>query len=323
MLRIGYHASHEQYSPGNLLTWVRQAERAGFTAAMCSDHFHPWSERQGQSGFAWSWLGAALQATTLPFGVVNAPGQRYNPAIVAQAAATLAAMFPDRFWIAVGSGENLNEHITGERWPTKPERNERLLEAVEVMRALWRGETVTHDGHFKVEEARLYSLPLSAPLLIGAAVTKETAKWVGSWADGLVTIDRPREELEEVVASFREGGGESKPMFLQVQLAYAPTDREAEQAAFEQWRTNIFSSSVLSDLRMPAEFDAAARFVKPEALHGPVRISSDIERHIDWLRQNLELGFSDIYLHNVHPDQEAFIDRFGERVLPEIFKAGG
>jgi coenzyme F420-dependent glucose-6-phosphate dehydrogenase len=316
--KIGYHASHEQYRPSSLLSYVRAAEEAGFACAMCSDHFAPWSERQGQSGFAWSWLGAALQATGLPFGVVNAPGQRYHPAVVAQAAATLAEMFPDRFWLSIGSGQNLNEHITGERWPTKEERNERLLEAAEVMRALWKGEEVTHFGHFVVEEAKLYTRPLTPPRLIGAAITPETAAWVGSWADGLITIGKPIEELEEVVDAFRSGGGDGKPMLLQVQLSYAPTDEEAEEAAFEQWRTNIFASHVLAELKAPAAFDAAAEFVRRDDVQGPVRISADLERHVDWLLQELELGFSEIYLHNVHRSQEAFIRDFGERVLPRV-----
>lgn len=315
MTRIGYHASHEQFKPSNLLAYVQAAERAGFAAAMCSDHFYPWSERQGESGFAWSWLGAALQATALPFGVVNAPGQRYHPAIIAQAAATLAEMFPGRFWLAVGSGQNLNEHITGGPWPTKTQRNERLREAANVMRALWRGETVTHDGHFTVEEARLYTRPLTPPMIVGAAVTAETAEWLGSWADALITINKPREELKEVVQAFQSGKGKGKPMFLQVQLAYAPTDAEAEQAAFDEWRTNIFGSPVLTTLKTPAEFDAAAEFVRPEDLHGPVRISADLERHLDWLHEDLELGFSELYLHNVHRDQMRFIEDFGERVL--------
>ena len=139
MTVIGVHASHEQVHPSALVAAVQQAEQVGFTAAMCSDHFSPWSERQGQSAFAWSWLGAALQATALPFGVVNAPGQRYHPAIIAQAASTLSAMFPGRFWAALGTGEASNEHITGERWPRKDVRNARLGECVDVMRALFAG----------------------------------------------------------------------------------------------------------------------------------------------------------------------------------------
>src|SRR5687767_3284207 len=140
MALIGYHGSHEQFPPSELLSLVSMAHAAGFRAAMCSDHFNPWSERQGQSGFAWSWLGAAMQATSLPFRVVNAPGQRYHPAIVAQAAATLCELFGDRLWVVLGSGEASNEHITGDAWPDKQTRNARLRECVDVMRALLAGE---------------------------------------------------------------------------------------------------------------------------------------------------------------------------------------
>src|SRR5918997_4266599 len=156
---IGLHCSHEQIPPSRLLMHVREAEAAGFGAAMSSDHFSPWSERQGESGFAWSWLGAAMEATRLPFGVVNAPGQRYHPAIVAQAAATLCELFPGRFWMALGTGEASNEHITGDRWPAKAERRARLGEAVAVIRALLAGETVSHDGLVKVDRAKLWTLP--------------------------------------------------------------------------------------------------------------------------------------------------------------------
>src|SRR5687767_1767100 len=151
MTVYGLHASHEQIHPSRLLAAVRRAEAAGFRAAMSSDHFSPWSERQGQSGFAWSWLGAALQATGLPFGVVNAPGQRYHPAIIAQAIGTLAAMYPGRFWAALGSGEASNEHITGGGWPSKPLREARLRECVDIIRALLAGEEVSHRGHVVVD----------------------------------------------------------------------------------------------------------------------------------------------------------------------------
>ena len=199
MPRIGLHASHEQIPPSRLLAAVRHAEAAGFDAAMCSDHFSPWSERQGESGFAWSWLGAALEATELSLGCVNAPGQRYHPAIIAQAAATLAEMYPGRFWVALGTGEASNEHITGEPWPDKATRNARLRECVDVMRALFAGEVVDHDGLVTVDRARLWTLPEQPPKLIGAAVSAETAGWVGEWADGLVTINQPRETLERVL----------------------------------------------------------------------------------------------------------------------------
>src|SRR3954452_15061563 len=175
MTLYGIHASHEQIHPSRLLAAVTRAESAGFGAGMSSDHFSPWSERQGQSAFAWSWLGAALQATGLPFGVVNAPGQRYHPAIIAQAIGTLAAMYPGRFWAALGSGEFSNEHITGGRWPRKEVRDARLRECVDIIRALLRGEEVSHDGLVKVDPATVYSRPAEPPPLFGAAVSEATA----------------------------------------------------------------------------------------------------------------------------------------------------
>lgn len=318
MAIYGYHASHEQFAPSALLAYVRAAERAGFRAAMASDHFHPWSEAHGESGFTWSWLGAAMQATALPFGVVNAPGYRYHPAIIAQAAATLAEMFPRRFWIAVGSGELLNEHITGERWPAKHERNLRLRECADVMRALWAGETVTHRGLVTVEEAKLYTRPAVAPRLIGAALSVETARWLGGWADGLITTSQPRDRLRRVVDAFREGGGEGKPLLLQVKLSHAATEQEAIAAAHDQWRTVVFDSAVLADLRMPAQFDAASRFVQPDEILPFVRTSTDLGRQAAWLHEDAALGFDEIFLHSVHRDQTRFIEDYGEKVLPEL-----
>ena len=320
-MRVGYHASHEQFSPSELLACVREAEQAGFTAATCSDHFHPWSDAQGGSGFAWSWLGSALQATTLPMGVVTTPGHRYHPTIIAQAGATLAEMYPGRFWVVLGSGEALNEHIVAEAWPPKPERNARLKECVDVIRALWAGETVTHYGRVRVEEARLYVFPPSPPLIIGAALTTETAAWLGGWADGLITINMPQEKHHEVLDAFRAGGGAGKPAFLQTHLSVADSDETARAQAFDQWRATILGSAVLSDLRMPAQFEAAAEFVRPEDLDGHIRISADIERHIAWLMEDRAMGFDEIYLHNVGRNQRYFIDLFGERALPVLGKA--
>ncbi len=161
-MRLGFHASHEQIAPSRLLSDVQHAERAGFEMAMCSDHIAPWGTRQGHSGYAWSWLGAALATTDLELGCVCAPGQRYHPAVVAQKIATLAEMFPGRFWTALGSGEASNEHITGDRWPPKEERTRRLEECVDVIRRLLAGEEVTHDGLVTVDRARLWDLPAGA-----------------------------------------------------------------------------------------------------------------------------------------------------------------
>ena len=315
---IGFHASHEQFAPDRLLRLVVAAERAGFDAAMCSDHWAPWSEEQGESGFAWSWLGAALQATSLPFGVVNAPGQRYHPAIIAQAAATLAVMYPDRFWIAVGSGQLLNEHITGDRWPAKEERNERLHEAAGLMRRLWAGETVSVDGRVRASEAKLWTRPERPPMLVGAAVTPPTAAWVAGWADALITVVQPDEQLDRVVEAFRSNGGADKPMYLQVHLAHAETDEEARAAAFAQWRQNTLDNSVMTELAHPEQISKAATHVTPGALDGAVRISSDMQQHVAWLRRDIERGFDGLFLHEVGPEQERFVERFGREVLPAL-----
>ena len=315
---IGIHCSHEQIAPRELLAAVRQAEAAGFDAAMSSDHFSPWSERQGESGFAWSFLGAALAATELPFGVVNAPGQRYHPAIVAQAAASLCQMFPGRLWVALGTGEASNEHITGERWPGKDERSARLRECVEVMRALFAGEVVDHHGLITVDRARLWTLPAQPPPLIGPAVSEETARWVGEWADGLVTVNQPRGKLERMIAAFREVAGEGKKLALQVHLSYAADDDTALEIAHHQWRSNVFPPPLCWDLETVEQFDLAATHVPREAMHETVLISSDPGRHLAALQELAELGFDEIHLHHVGQDLREFIDVFGEHVLPEL-----
>jgi coenzyme F420-dependent glucose-6-phosphate dehydrogenase len=316
---LGFHCSHEQHPPSRLLRIATLAAEAGFVAAMCSDHFHPWSDRQGHSGFSWSWLGAALQASTMSFGTVCAPGQRYHPAVIAQAAATLSEMFPDRFWLAVGSGEALNESITGQLWPPKHQRNLRLLEAVKIIRALWAGATVTTRDFIVTEAARLYSRPLTPPQLLGAALSPETAQWVGSWADGLITVAGPREDMREVVEAFRKSAGGAKPMFLQVAVSFARTDEEAASAAVDQWRHSALPANQLADLPSPLAFDHASARVDCRAVLARVRVSSDIHRHIDWLHQDHDLGFERIYLHNVAWEhQERFIEACAETVIPSF-----
>jgi probable non-F420 flavinoid oxidoreductase len=318
MAAIGIHASHEQIAPSSLLTAMREAEAAGFERAWSSDHFSPWSERQGESGFAWSWLGAVMQATSLPFGVVNAPGQRYHPAIVAQAAATLAEMFPGRLQVALGTGEFSNEHITGAPWPDKKVRNARLRECVDVMRALFAGEAVDHDGLIRVDRAKLWTLPAEPPPLLATAVSVETAAWAGEWADGLITINQPHDHLAGVIEAFRANGGEGKPVALQVHVSWAPDEAEALRIAHDQWRTNVFSPPLCWDLATVEQFDEAAKHVRPEDLHGAVLISADLDRHVQWLSELAELGFGAIYLHHVGQEQRAFIDAFGERVLSRL-----
>ena len=315
---VGLHCSHEQIPPSRLLEDARHAEAAGFGAIMSSDHFSPWSERQGESGFAWSWLGAAMGATALPFGVVNAPGQRYHPAIVAQAAATLCEMFPGRLWVALGTGEASNEHITGDPWPGKATRNARLRECVEVMRALFSGETVTHDGLVRVDRAKLHTLPPEPPPLIGPAISVETARWAGEWADGLATVNQPRAKLEEMIDAFRSNGGEEKRLVLQVHLSWAPSEEDALRIAHDQWRTNVFPPPTCWDLELHEDFDRLARDVTPDQVRDTVLVSADLARHAGWLDELAALGFDEINLHHVGQDQSAFIDAFGEHVLPRL-----
>ncbi len=320
MTVLGYHASHEQFPPSALLDWVQLAEGAGFEAAMCSDHFNPWSGAQGESGYSFAWLGAALQATSLPMGLVCTPGYRQHPAVVAQAIATLGELFPERIWAAFGSGQALNESITGERWPSKEERNRRLRECVEIIDALWAGERVTHHGLVDVVEATLHTRPDKAPRGFAAAVTAKTARWAADWADGLITVAHPLEEMKELVSAFRDHGGKDKELYLQMQVSYADSDQKALQNAHEQWGTNIFASSVLAELPSPKSFEAAAELVTPEQMQGPVRCSSSLEQHLEWIGAYADLGFDAIFLHNVGPNQGEFIAAFGEAVLPELIR---
>lgn len=317
--KIAYHCSHEQFPPSVLLDLAVMAEKAGFNALHSSDHFQPWNSAQGQSGFSFSWIGAVMQATSLPIGMVCAPGQRYHPVMVAQALATLGEMFPERLFMALGSGEAVNEHFSAEPWPSKSVRNERLKECYEIINRLLDGEVVNHNGHIKVQEAKLYTLPTVKPQLIGAAVTTETARWMGGWADGMVTINKPIEQLKEVIAAFRQGGGAGKPIVLKVQLSYDRQYDQALQGAFDQWKTNIFESSLLSDLNSVSQFEAAAKFVRPEDLHEVVHISDDLNKHLELIKTYKEIGFETIILHNVNRNQKEFIADFARIVLPNLF----
>ncbi|WP_347060511.1 TIGR03885 family FMN-dependent LLM class oxidoreductase [Blastococcus sp. HT6-30] len=314
---IGFHNSHEQVHPSVLLDAVRHAEEVGFTAAMCSDHLTPWNPRQGESGFAWSWLGAAMATTSLPFGAVNAPGQRYHPVIVAQAIATLGAMFPGRFWVALGSGEAMNEHVTGGKWPRKDVRDARLLECVAVIRALLAGEEVSHDGLVTVDRAKIYTLPEQQPALIAPAVSVATARNGAAWADGLVTINQPHDKLREMIAAYRDAGGLGT-LALQVHVSWDPDPDRALGLAHDQWRSNVFPPPLCWDLDSPEAFEQASAHVTREDVTEAVRVSADLGQHTAWLQEYVDLGFDHVYLHHVGVEQRAFLDAFGEHVLPQL-----
>lgn len=274
---------------------------------LSSDHFYPWSSEQGQSGFAWSWLGAALQATNvISFGVVNAPGQRYHPAIIAQGAATLAEMFPERFWIAIGSG------------PEKAERNARMKVAADVMLNLWAGKTVNTNNFAKTESAKLYTLPSQRPLLIGAALSEEKATFIAPWADGMITISDKPERVKKVIEAFRSHGGEGKPVYLKVQLSYAKKLSDARIAAYLQWRNNCLAKDMQEDLRTPEDFDIAGVNVPSATVEEKVLIGSDPNQFTDWFESFRALGVERLYLHNVNRNQQEFIEDFGEHVLPKF-----
>lgn len=314
-VKIGFHASHEQWRPSELLTHAQKAAQAGFDAAMCSDHFYPWLTEQGQSGFTWSWLGAALQATKLSFGTVNAPGDRYHPAIIAQAAATLAEMYPDRFWLAVGSGEALNEHITGAAWPAKDDRNARLKECVDVMRSLWAGETVNHHGLVEVVDAKLYTRPSRPPQIIGAAISEETAQWMAPWVDGLITVGKEASEVAKIIDAFRQSGGEGKPVMLQTVVSIADSYEVALQAAHHEWRQAAIDSHLLADLVTVQDFQAAAERVTLADVEKVVRVSAGGGAQCEWLKADQDIGLDAVYVHHVGRNVDQFIDVFASSVL--------
>lgn len=331
MPSFGYQISHEQYSPRELLEWARKAERAGFDELASSDHLFPWSKAQGHSGFSWSWLGAALEATSLRIGVVTCPCERYHPVIVAQAVATLCQMYPGRFWASFGSGEFLNEHITGRHWPEKAARYRKLDEAVSIMKRLWTGERFTHRGEFiTAEEVQLFTLPEEQPKAYGAAITASSAGLISSWADGLYTTWKPHSKLDDVVDAFRMGSAKpdkdavtasndgQRPLMLKVDLSCAPTREEAVRLAHEQWRTNVGTGSIHAELRMPEQFEEASMFTGPEEVAKAIRISQDPEEHIALIRKDIALGFDKIIFHNVGRNQDYFLDWFPREVLSKV-----
>ncbi|NLS10403.1 TIGR03557 family F420-dependent LLM class oxidoreductase [Nesterenkonia sp. MY13] len=323
MTTYGFHASQEQISPAQLLRDVQHAETAGFTAAMSSDHFFPWSQRQGHSGFTFSWLGAALASTTIPIGSVCAPGQRYHPAVVAQATATLGQMFPGRYWTALGAGQAMNEHITGQRWLNQEDRRRRLEESADIIRRLHAGEWITaHRGLVTVEDAYLYDRPAtegqtenSVPLY-ATSITPASAERAAAWADGMITLNQPGGAHYEVLDAYRQAGGEG-PVMLQIHLSWAETDQQAQQIAYDQWRTNIFGPPLDQDLPTPQHFDSAADEVGLQTVLDAVWTSSSPAAHTEWIAEAAE-RFEATYLHHVGQDQAPFLDTFGEEVLPNL-----
>jgi len=315
MATLAYHASHEQFAPSALLLYSKLAEKVGFCGCHASDHFHPWSERQGQSGYVFSWLGAAMEATNFPFSVITAPGQRYHPAIIAQAIGTLLQMYPNRLTISLGSGEALNECITGDIWPEKSVRNARLLECAQIIKRLLAGEEVTHTGLVKVHHAKLYTRPLTIPPFMCAALSKETAAWAGSWADGLLTTYQPHGVLEEVIAAFRAGGGEGKPIHVKLTFSYARDEQRARMEAHHQWSFDCIENIKLAELNSVADFDNATKDISVEKVTSIIPTSNRIDDVVTLIKRIEAMGVDHIILHNVGRNQEEFITDFGTEIF--------
>jgi probable non-F420 flavinoid oxidoreductase len=308
MCLISYHASHEQFGPVELLDYVQKAEVAGFTAIHSSDHFHPWSKRQGESGFTLSWLPVAMQVCKLPFSMVCAPGQRLHPAIVAQSLATIASLFPDRLIVELGSGEALNESITGAAWPEKHIRNERLLQCYEVMDALFRGEQVDFNGHIRVRKARLYSLPPVTPPLFCAALSEATAEWAGHWAEGLLTtVDDNLEEAASKIRAFQKNAGK-KPVHLQLSFCYARSWKEAVEQAYEQWRSNMVGLDKLANLSSTEEFDEAGEEITREHIIDNMILITDMKDLKQRIEKIKSLQPARIHLHNISKNQADYLE---------------
>ncbi|RZA05905.1 MAG: TIGR03885 family FMN-dependent LLM class oxidoreductase [Moraxellaceae bacterium] len=318
MATLSYHASHEQFSPSSLLSYVKLAEKAGFHGCHTSDHFHPWSEHQGQSGFAFSWLGAALEATQFPFSIITAPGQRYHPAIVAQAIGTLLEMYPNRLSVSLGSGEALNECITGEPWPEKSVRNQRLLKCAQIIKSLLAGEEVTHSGLVRVNHAKLYTRPSTVPPLMCAALSKETAFWAGSWSDGLLTTFQPNGISEEIIAAFHNGGGEDKPIHMKLTFSFSRDENLARAEAHHQWRFDCIDKVKLAELTTVKDFDRATKDISLEKVVSIIPTSSCIDYFADLIKKIETMGVDNIVLHNVGRNQEEFITEFGAELFNKL-----
>lgn len=322
---LGYAASFEQFHPTDLLNWSQEAEAQGFTSIMASDHFHPWVPSQGHSAFVWSWMGALGVTTKLKFGTgVTPPGYRYHPAILAQAACTLEAMFPGRFYLGLGAGEALNEHITGEYWPEPPVRLERLTESIEIIQKLFTGKVVKYRSqHFNVESARIYTMPDSPPPIYVATAGPIQSYRTGKMTDGLITVGAADEKLKMLMERFEQGAADAGkdpkalPKMIQLKVSWADTEETAMEYAITDW-PNGGMSFPKGDIRNPEDFEAMAKLVRPENYKNRVLITPDLDSHVEYIQHFIDLGFDEVYIHNVGRNQADFIAQYGSHVVDKL-----
>jgi len=326
MAKIGYAAMLEQFHPTDLLDWCAQAEASGFSAGfMVSEHFHPWTPGQGNAAFAWSFMGALGTRTSLRFGTaVTCPGFRYHPAVIAHAAATLGAMFPDRFFLGLGAGEALNEHVVGGTWPEIGVRSAMLFESIEIITKLFTGEVVRHRGeHFTLENAKLYTRPERPVPIYVATAGPVNAKKTGRYADGIITVGAADEKIGMLWSRYEEGALEAgkdpsrSPKLLQIHVSWARTDAKAADQAVREW-PNGGMPFPKQDIRHPEDFAAMAKLVRPEDFRNRVLITSDLGKHIEHIQHYVDMGFDEVHLHNVGRNQAEFIEIFGKEVLPHL-----
>jgi coenzyme F420-dependent glucose-6-phosphate dehydrogenase len=316
-MELGYTLSSEEHGPNELVRNARAAEEAGFAFATISDHFHPWVDEQGQSSFVWSVIGGIAQQTErlrLCTGV-TCPTIRVHPAIVAQAAATSAVMMEGRFVLGVGSGEELNEHVVGARWPGPSERLEMLEEAIEVLRLLWQGGYQSHYGkHYTVEQARIFTLPDEPPPVGVAASKPRAAQLAGRCGDLLIGVAPD----EEVVKVFDGAGGSGKPRYGQLHVCYADDEAEGRATAHRIWPNAAMGGALGQELATTSHYEAVAELVREDDVAESVVCGPDPERHLDQIRAYEQAGFTHVFVHQIGPDQEPFLRFYAERIFPEL-----
>ncbi len=321
MTRFGYALSSEEHTSGDLVRNAALAEEAGFEFALISVHFHPWLDDQGHSPFVWSVLGGISRETaTLEVGTgVTAPIIRTHPAIIAHAAATTGEMFEGRFFLGVGTGENLNEHILGDGWPIYDDRRAMLVEAIEIMRGLWDGDLFSYRGeYYTVENARLYTLPDEPVRIMVAAGGPESAELAGELGDGFIGTSPEG----EVVKTFRSSGGEGKPTFGKVTACWAKTKDEGAKTLHRIWRFSGVPGDLSYELPLPLHFEQASELVTPEKLTETMPVGPKVDRYVEVIQQYVDAGYDHVYLHQVGPDQEGFFRFWRDELQPALAKAG-
>ena len=319
MIDIGYALSSEEHAPKDLVAAAMRAEEVGFSFALISDHYHPWIDRQGNSSFVWSVIGAIAQATTkLRLGTgVTCPTTRIHPAIIAQAAATASLLMEGRFFLGVGSGENLNEHILGDKWQPADIRHEMLEEAVSVIRHLWLGGMQSHDGrYYEVQNARIYSLPEEPPDIYVAAAGTKSAELAGRIGDGLIST-APK---AEIIQSFAASGGDDNPCYGQLTVCWASDEKEARRTVCEWWPNVAIGGELSQELPLPAHFEQAVKKVKEEEVCEEIPCGPDPAQHLKALDEYAKAGFTHVYVHQIGPDQNGFFDFYQRKILPEFQK---